>query len=144
VGDDYVSDDEFEEMASSSDEEDVKKRTPFKRRSCFKAESIKSKDSDQCPVCGNQSVGSKPIPMNYRRKRSESGSSFGAGSPPQYCADARPNRPVVFTKLSIGFVSLAILWIVMHTLGHKVSAKELISKTLPWLAKQANECCPGM
>jgi len=145
VGDDYVSDDEIEEMASSSDEEDVKQRTPFKRRSYFKAESIKSRDSDQCPVCGSQS-GSKPIPMNknYRRKRSTSGSSFGAGSPPQYCEDSRTNRPVAFTKLSIGFVSLAILWIVLHSMGHKVSAKSLLKSTLPWLVKHANNCCPGL
>jgi len=79
-----------------------------------------------------------------QRKRSTSKSSFGAGSPPKcYSPNKQGLEPEDFTSLCLGFSSLVIVAVFVNAMGQTQAAKDLFSKTIPWLLKKLIRMCPS-
>jgi len=126
---DYPTDDDPVDEGESSDDIDILEREG---------------GDHYCPHCGTRSEQSSPngipIPMKKppKRNRSSSTSSFGAGSPPQYTAYPVNDQERI-AKISLGFVSLAFVVLLVHSMGNCRGAKELITKSLPWLMQQVSQ-----
>lgn len=131
IGDDLLDDDPPDE-GDSSDDVDYLERVRRKHHHIC-----------NCTFCGRSNQSSpKDIPIPPKRNRSTSTSSFGAGSPPQSIDCPTPERNH-FAMLSLGFVSMALIAIILHSgLGNSKLSKDLIAKSLPWLMEQVSHLTP--